>query len=203
MSDNSGEVDSSCCKLDQLAIICYPDPRLRKRCAPITRFDEDLVALSKRLFELMHADNGVGLAASQVGALVRMFVMNLTGKEEDARVFVNPAIHDAQGNVSSEEGCLSLPDIHVDVRRAAQCRITAQDVRGTPFTLEGEGLVCRVWQHETDHLNGTLLLDRMGPTDRIATRKIVRGLEDAFREKKPARPRVVTAGKRHTDGPVL
>jgi peptide deformylase len=166
--------------LEKLSVIHYPDPRLRKTCEPITEFDDDLAALVDRMLELMGTGRGVGLAAPQVGLLLRMFVANVTGEDGDSQVFVNPVIRDRAGNVEAEEGCLSLPGIDVNVRRARQCRIEAQDLRGDPVEIEGEDLICRVWQHETDHLDGVLIIDRMGPSDRIATRNVLRSLEEGY-----------------------
>jgi peptide deformylase len=168
---------------DKLSIVCYPDPRLRRKCEPVTRFDDTLASLAERMFELMRDDKGVGLAAPQVGALLRMFVMNHTGEEKDKLVFVNPVIHDRQGDKEAEEGCLSLPEIRVQVRRATRCRITAQDLKGNPIEMEGEDLLCRIWQHETDHLDGTLIIDRMGPSDQIATRRQLKDLEETYKSR--------------------
>jgi peptide deformylase len=169
--------------LENLTIVHYPDPALRKTCQPITGFGEDLAAFARRMLELMHAGRGIGLAAPQVGVLKRLFVMNHTGDPKDDMVFVNPEIRDMHGSREAEEGCLSLPEIYVQVRRATRCRIVAQDVEGNPINLEGEDLLCRVWQHETDHLNGILVLDRMGPSDKIATKKRLKELEAAYNAK--------------------
>jgi peptide deformylase len=169
---------------DAVSVVYYPDPRLRKRCQPVRRFDENLTRLADRMLELMRDDKGIGLAAPQVGALLRMFVMNHTGEEKDNLVFVNPVIRDRQGSKEGEEGCLSLPDIRVQVRRAARCRITGQDLKGNPIEMEGEDLICRVWQHETDHLDGILIIDRMGPSDQIATRKALKDLEAAYESRR-------------------
>lgn len=166
--------------LEKLHIVHYPDPALRAKCAPVKVFGPELEALARRMLELMRADRGIGLAAPQVGLLMRMFVMNVTDRPELDQVFVNPVIQDRQGNEEGEEGCLSLPGIHVQVRRAKRCRIEAVDVHGQPVTLEGEDLIARVWQHETDHLDGTLIIDRMGPADQIATRKALKGLEQSY-----------------------
>ena len=169
--------------LENLTIVHYPDPALRKVCQPIMEFDEDLAAFARRMLELMHAGRGVGLAAPQVGVLKRLFVMNHTGDPKDDMVFVNPEIRDMHGSREAEEGCLSLPELYVQVRRATRCRIVAQDLGGNPINLEGEDLLCRVWQHETDHLNGILVLDRMGPSDKIATKKRLKELEAAYKTK--------------------
>lgn len=162
--------------LEKIAILHYPDPHLRAKCIPVREFNADLAALAKRLVELMRGEAGVGLAAPQVGVPIRMFVMNLPGKETDSHVFVNPLISHKQGKAEAEEGCLSLPSINVQVMRAAQCRITAQDLEGNPIELETKDLECRIWQHETDHLDGVLIIDRMGASDRIATRNTLKAL---------------------------
>lgn len=164
----------------KLTVLHYPDPRLRKHCEPVTAFDDDLAALAKRLIELMRAHNGVGLAAAQVGVPLRLFVMNTTDDAKNDKVVVNPELVDLQGAKESEEGCLSLPDVRVQVRRAFRAKLKAQDLQGKPLEIEGDDLTARVWQHETDHLNGVLIIDRMGPSDKIATKKALRELEVKF-----------------------
>ncbi|MBK9121425.1 MAG: peptide deformylase [Phycisphaerales bacterium] len=169
--------------LAKLYIIHYPDPRLRKRSAAITEFAPDLAAFAARMHELMRTGRGVGLAAPQVGVNVRLFVLNPTGEPQDGLTLVNPELHDPEGLVEAEEGCLSIPAVAVQVRRAQRLRVTAQDVQGRPFEFIAEDLVARICQHETDHLEGVLILDKQGPTDEIANRKVVRALEDAWRER--------------------
>lgn len=169
--------------LDKLNIVHYPDPRLRQVCETIREFDGKLAALANRMLEVMRAGGGVGLAAPQVGVLKRVFVMNRTGEPGDEMVFVNPELHDAQGSREAEEGCLCLPEIYAQIRRAARCRIVAQGLNGDPIELEGEDLIARIWQHETDHLNGILILDRMGPSDKIAAKKKLKELEAAYKTK--------------------
>src|SRR6185312_8787334 len=111
---------------NDLAIINYPDPRLRKTSKTVNAFDGNLRALAERMFELMREDRGVGLAAPQVGQNIRLFVMNHSGKPEDDKVYVNPVLIDATGEEEGEEGCLSLPDIHGQILRARTLRIDAQ-----------------------------------------------------------------------------
>lgn len=164
----------------KLGIICYPDPRLRARCAPVTSFDKEFVGLVQRMLDLMHEAKGVGLAAAQVGVSLRVFVMAGLDDGEADKVFVNPEIVERHGTREDEEGCLSLPEVRVEVRRAIGCKIRALDIHGKPFELEGEDLIARVWQHEVDHLDGRLIIDRMGPSDQIATRKPLQELEDLF-----------------------
>ena len=169
-------------KLDlrKLAVIHYPDPRLRQPCEPVVVFDDDLAALAERMIELMVQDKGVGLAAPQVGVLKRMLVISPSGESKDAVALVNPVIRDREGNVEAEEGCLSLPGVNVRVRRARRCRIEAVDLEGNPLSVEAQDLLARIWQHEADHLDGVLIIDRMGPTDRMAVRKILRALEEGY-----------------------
>lgn len=175
--------------LAALRIIEYPDPRLRIQGETVTRFDAELAALARRMGELMREAKGVGLAAPQVGLALRLFVMNVTDDAANDRAFVNPTIHDGRNPKDAEEGCLSIPDVRGQIRRAFRCRIVAQDLSGAPIELEGEDLVARVWQHETDHLNGILIIDRMGPSDQLAAKKTLRELEAAFEARQGRRSR--------------
>jgi peptide deformylase len=179
----------------ELKIIRWPDPRLKKKSEPVSAFDEDLRKLAARMFELMRECKGVGLAAPQVGVNVRLFVANPTGKPEDDKVYVNPVLSDAEGDEEGEEGCLSLPDITVKVNRpTSKVRMQAHDLNGQPFEQVGSGFITRIWQHENDHLNGILILDRMGAVARLANRKRLKELEEEYatraeeakRKKKPA-----------------
>ena len=166
---------------EQLHIIRYPDPRLKKKSLPVTEFDAGLRQVADRMFELMREARGVGLAAPQVGLNIRLFVMNATGKPEDDRVYVNPVLSDADGSEDVEEGCLSIPDVLVKVNRpTARVTMRAQDLSGQPFEQTEEGFVTRVWQHETDHLNGVMLTDRMGPVAKLTYRKKLRELEEEY-----------------------
>lgn len=162
-------------------IVLYPDPRLRKKCTPIETFDDQLAALGRRMLELMKQHHGVGLAGPQVGVCRRIFVCNPTGEPGDDRVYVNPSLSELSGTVEGEEGCLSIPDVRVMVRRARRCRIDAVDVNGEPVSVEGEDLIARIWQHEIDHLNGRLIIDTMNASDRIANKKQIAQLEADYR----------------------
>lgn len=166
---------------DPLKILVYPDPRLKKVSVAVARIDAELRELIDQMFKLMREAKGVGLAAPQVGKNVRLFVMNPTGEAGDDRVYVNPALTEAEGSEEAEEGCLSLPDIHVKVIRSKTIKMQAQDVEGNPVEQTANGFIARVWQHEFDHLNGILITDRMGPAARMANRKKLRELEDRYR----------------------
>jgi len=169
----------------QLKIILFPDPRLKKISAPVTVFDEKLASLAANMFELMREARGVGLAAPQVGVNLRMFIMNHDGDPANDRVYVNPLLSEADGEEEDEEGCLSLPKVNIRVFRNKTMRINAQDVTGQPFEQIESGYLARIWQHETDHLNGILLTDRMGPVAKMTYRKILRGLEEKYAEEHP------------------
>jgi peptide deformylase len=166
---------------DDLKLIYYPDPRLKKPSEPVTQFDDELHDLVVQMFRLMREHKGVGLAAPQVGKNLRLFVMNPSGEAGDDRVYINPVLSDAAGNDDAEEGCLSLPDIHVKVVRSKSIRMQAQDLTGKPIEESASGFIPRVWQHEFDHLNGILLTDRMGPVAKMQNRKKLKELEDRYR----------------------
>jgi peptide deformylase len=173
--------------LELLRIVHYPDPVLRAKCKPVTHYGDALAALAQRMLALMHEAEGVGLAAPQVGVTQRLFVMNHTGQPGDDLVLVNPHLSELDGSAENEEGCLSIPGVRVQVRRAQHCKVLAHDPHGRPFEIDVDALRARIVQHETDHLNGVLILDRMGPSDQIATRKTVRALEDAYRKSRRRR----------------
>jgi peptide deformylase len=168
---------------EDLKIIEYPDPRLRKASRPVEQFDPSLKALAERMLQLMRDARGVGLAAPQVGLNIRLFVMNPTGEPKDDRIFINPELSEAEGTQEEEEGCLSLPGINAKIVRDKTIRMRAKDLEGHDIDEKATGYVARVWQHEFDHLNGTLIIDRMGTVAKMAAKKAMRELEDKFKEK--------------------
>jgi len=159
-----------------LRIVCYPDPVLKKKCAPVEDYGPSLRALAARMFRLTREAAGIALAAPQVGVPIRLFVCNMTGEPADELVFVNPRLVELRGSVEQEEGCLSLPGVTVVMRRATRVVLEARNPAGQPVALGAENLQARVWQHEADHLDGRLIIDHMSPTDEIANRRILRQL---------------------------
>jgi peptide deformylase len=140
----------------------YPDPALRMTAAPVEEFDDDLRRLAERMLHLMADANGIGLAATQVGVVRRLFVCRLGEEdEEELRAFANPVVA-ASGDETegADEGCLSLQGVLVPVERVTKLTLEAQDLSGEPVRVELEGLDARVVQHELDHLEGVLILDR-------------------------------------------
>lgn len=152
------------------------DPVLRAKALPVERFDETLAQEVERMGALMHDALGVGLAATQLGVLHRVLVYSAYA-EDPLTALVNPAIEWRSEELESAlEGCLSLPGVHVEVERAARVRVTAQDERGEPLEIEAEGLTARVIQHEVDHLDGILILDRIS---REARKEAMRAMREA------------------------
>jgi peptide deformylase len=138
----------------------YPDPVLRLQAQEIDDFDGDLAQLVERMMRLMQDARGVGLAANQVGILRRVFVIQ-ADEESEPRALVNPVIVELSDELDEDdEGCLSMQGVVVPVERAVSIRVDARDADGNPVTLELEGLPARVAQHELDHLDGVLILDR-------------------------------------------
>lgn len=146
-----------------LPIRIYPDPVLRRRCAEVESFDDELRRLAADMTATMHAAPGVGLAASQVGVEKRLAVVDLSVGEDPAQlhVFVNPRILEEQGRETEVEGCLSIPDVTDRVERPQSIRVGAQDLDGNPFELDAEGWLARAICHEVDHLDGVLFVDRL------------------------------------------
>lgn len=163
-------------------IIRYPDPRLREHAAEVREFDSYLEELRGRMAELMREEKGVGLAATQLGLPFRVVLLSMTGEAEDVELFVNPAILEREGRIMDQEGCLSVPGIFAKVRRAERVRVRTMTANGDVVEMEAEGLLARAWQHEIDHLEGGLFIDRVGPTSKILLKPRLRELEEEYRE---------------------
>jgi peptide deformylase len=152
----------------------YPDPVLRLEAQQVEVFDQDLLQLVERMTRLMQDARGVGLAANQVGVLRRVFVIHAE-EEEEPRALVNPSIVErAEESDVDDEGCLSMQGVMVSVERPVRVRIEASDEQGKPVSLELEGLPARVAQHELDHLDGVLILDRTTAEDRREAMAVLR-----------------------------
>ncbi|OEU74442.1 MAG: peptide deformylase [Desulfuromonadales bacterium C00003093] len=154
-------------------ILHYPEPLLKKKSAPVTEFNDELRQLAADLAETMYDAPGVGLAAPQVGVLKRLVVIDCSGSEEpnDLLVAVNPEIVDTEGDSLKEEGCLSVPGFWANVKRAEKATMRYQDVEGNTHERTADGLLGICMQHETDHLEGILFVDRLSPLKRSLFRK--------------------------------
>lgn len=146
----------------------YPDPVLRNKTSRVERIDKSTETLIEDMIETMRAAPGVGLAANQVGVPLQLAVIDLSARENEEQrhpllVIINPEIVHMEGSVIEEEGCLSIPDYAENVKRAARVKVRAQDRTGKPFEIEAEGLMAKALQHEIDHLNGLLFVDKLSP----------------------------------------
>jgi peptide deformylase len=152
----------------------YPDPALRLRANDVDEFDDSLAQLAERMTELMHDARGVGLAATQLGVLQRIFVFQ-AHDEDDVHVLANPRItpRSTQAEIA-DEGCLSLQGVLVPVERSLAVTLEGQDVRGAPVRLELEDMAARIVQHEVDHLDGVLILERTDPESRRQALAVLR-----------------------------
>ena len=167
-----------------LTIFTYPHPILREKSVPVTEFDQDLAQLAADMADTMYAAPGVGLAANQIGVARQLLVYDPEPDQEirDYRVLVNPRIVRAEGEDLGDEGCLSVRELCSEVKRAWKVVVEAQDLEGRPLTIEAEDFPARVLQHEIDHLNGILFIDRIGPLKRTLYKKKLKKLLQAEQE---------------------
>lgn len=149
--------------MPDLQLVTFPHPVLRHRSKPIMRVDAELQSIVSQMFKIMYTAKGVGLAANQVGLPIRLFVANPTGKADEGKemVFINPVISKQKGVEEAEEGCLSLPGVNANVKRSKSLWVNAYDIAGKEIDTEMTGFLARIIQHETDHLDGVLFVDRL------------------------------------------
>ena len=154
-------------------IITYPHPVLREKAEEVTVFDEDLKALVQDMGETMYDAPGVGLAANQIGIAQQIVVVDQSDSPENKKfiALINPVISDGTGSVIDEEGCLSVLDYQSKVKRFQKIHVTAQDLEGNPLAFDAEDRFARIIQHEVDHLNGTLFIDRISALKRTLYKK--------------------------------
>jgi peptide deformylase len=159
-------------------IVKYGDPVLEKPAAKVTEFDDKLKKLVEDMFESMYEAQGVGLAAPQIGISLHLSVIDTSFKEdpEAKLVLVNPEILSVEGKQDGAEGCLSIPDFRENLARGKKVTIRAQDVNGTWYEKTGEDLLARAFQHEIDHLNGTLYIHRLSSLKRDMMRRKIKRL---------------------------
>src|SRR5687767_3512103 len=155
----------------RLPILEYPDPRLRIRAEPVTKFDSELKTLVADLFETMYAAPGIGLAATQVNVHKRLLVIDISEKRNERLALINPEIVNHSGMEETEEGCLSVPGIYEKVKRAERIRVRALDRDGKQIEFDADGLLAVCIQHEMDHLEGKLFVDYLSELKRTRIRK--------------------------------
>jgi peptide deformylase len=164
----------------------YPDPVLRQRSEPVETFDEALADLVREMLRTMQAHTGLGLAAAQVGATQRVAIVASDGKPGRETVLVNPELVSSSGWEEGEEGCLSFPGIYVKVGRFTRVRVRYRDLRGGTHEMEADDILARAVQHELDHLDGRLLVDRMSSVQRMTHRRRLRELEERYERRAAA-----------------
>jgi peptide deformylase len=158
----------------------YPAPLLALKAKSIEKIDDDIRRLSEKMLDIMIENKGVGLAGPQAGVSLQIFVVSIDGSKENAKVYINPHIETAGTLDDVEEGCLSVPGIYPKIKRYKKCSVTALGLDGKEFTETGEGLLARAFQHEFDHLQGTLIADRMSAVARIAARSRLKQLREEY-----------------------
>ena len=159
----------------------YPDPVLAAKAAPVTEITDEIRTLAADMIETMYADKGIGLAAPQIGESIRLITVDLSGpdKREDPHVFVNPVLSNLEGEVDSEEGCLSVVGYRTTVTRAERLHLSATDLDGNPVEMDADDLMAICLQHEVDHLNGVLFIDKISKLKRtLYERKLKKWLKE-------------------------
>lgn len=154
-----------------LDILEFPDPRLRTPAQPVAEVDASVTRLAEDMLETMYAEQGIGLAATQVDVHREVIVIDVSETRDSPVVLINPRLSDPQGEVSSDEGCLSVPGFYEPVVRAERIHVNALDRHGEPFELDAEGLLAICIQHECDHLEGKLFVDYLSSLKRQRIRK--------------------------------
>ncbi len=165
-----------------LRIVKYPHPALRHESKPLRRVDGELKSTVREMFNLMYAQKGIGLAANQVDLPYRFFILNTEGDPEKGEeyVFLNPVIVKRSGTVEAEEGCLSFPEIYAPVKRSEKIVISAYNLAGEEVNYQLNELMARAAQHEYDHLDGVLFIDRLTPTGLLSVKQALLDLELQF-----------------------
>lgn len=163
-----------------MRIVRYPHPTLRHKSKALRRVDAELRSIVAKMFELMYETNGIGLAANQVDLPYRLFVINVTGDpslRDQEHVFINPVVSRHGPSQEAEEGCLSFPELYAPVVRPERCTVTAYDLAGREIQQELAGLFARAVQHENDHLDGVLFIDRLSPSALMSLKEPLSELE--------------------------
>jgi peptide deformylase len=168
--------------IEKCRITHYPAGVLAGKAKPIEEIDDNIRQFVQKMIDIMLENNGIGLAAPQVGVALRLFIISLDQTREDVKVFVNPTVTPSGELDSMEEGCLSVPGVHTKIRRYKKCEVTATDLNGNEFTEQAEGLYARALQHEYDHIEGMTIADRMGTTAKIVHRKQLKKLIEEHKQ---------------------
>ena len=172
--------------MSTLEILEFPDPRLRTVAKPVETFDEDIEKLVEDMLETMYKANGIGLAATQVNRHIRLLVLDISEDRDAPREYINPEIISREGEQVCEEGCLSVPGIYANVKRADAIRIRARDRSGNEFEEDVDGMHAVCLQHELDHLEGRLFVDYLSPLKRQMVKKKLEKSRRQAQQEEPA-----------------
>ena len=170
-----------------MKIVQYPHPSLRRKAEPVTSITKELQLQVGQMLELMYAHEGLGLAAPQVDWPVRVLVMNFAAdpdQKDQEYVAINPVILEQKGTIDDREGCLSFPGLFAKVRRARAVKVQAYNLKGELYEMAATELPARVWQHEIDHLDGVLFIDKMGMLGRLNSKRALQEFIDDFHKAK-------------------
>ncbi len=167
-----------------MEIAIYPNPVLNTKAKPIEEINKEICQIAEEMLNTMYDVCGIGLAAPQVGLSIRLVVLDVTGEKTGERVFINPYISEEKGETLEEEGCLSFPDVMGKIIRSQYVKVIAYNLKGEKLEIEAEGLLGRVWQHEIDHLNGCLFIEKMTPASIIANQPKLKELEHSYQNDK-------------------
>jgi peptide deformylase len=170
-----------------MKIVQYPHPSLRYVAKPLTAIDKKVQTYAAQMLELMYENKGLALAATQVELPFRMIVMNVAESTEardpnNAQVVINPQILEKKGSIEGDEGCLSFPGLYQKIRRAKTIKVQGYDLKGGLIEKTCVDLESRVWQHEVDHLNGELFIDKMGPIAKLGSRSALKAFERNYKK---------------------
>lgn len=160
-----------------MKVVIYPDPVLEKKADPVEEINEEVAAIAREMIELMHKSHGLGLAAPQVGLSKQIIVVNPVIEPGKEQVYINPQILKRKGRVLGEEGCLSFPGLFGNVVRARWIRVSARLLTGEEVVFEAENFPARVLQHEIDHLQGVLFVQKVQPAEQVALKHRLREME--------------------------
>ena len=166
--------------IDKCKITHYPADVLTGPAKPVENIDDNIRRLVDKMTDIMLKNKGVGLAAPQAGAALRLFIISLDASRESVRVYINPTITPAGKMDLIEEGCLSVPGVSTKIRRYSKCEVTATGLDGKEFTDQAEGLYARALQHEYDHIEGITIAERMSTAAKIVHRKQLKRLADQY-----------------------
>jgi peptide deformylase len=172
----------------KLDILEFPDPRLRTVAKPVESVDDDIRRLIDDMIETMYLERGIGLAATQVNVHQRLLVLDVSEDQDSPQAFINPEIIHEQGTQTCEEGCLSVPGVFAEVKRAEEIRIKALDGNGEAFEQDADGLLAVCLQHELDHLNGKLFVDYLSPLRRARVKKKLEKQRKAMQQESSDNP---------------